>query len=68
MSAHLTIPRNDEVQSDTIDLIPNEPPALPGLTVAVGTKSRDGWLGILGLIGVLIILGLSLYSVVRYLF
>lgn len=66
MSVDLIFPRNDEVQSNVVELIPDEPP-LPGQAVRDDTKSRERWMGILGLIGVLTIFGLTLYSVVRYL-
>lgn len=64
MSVDLIFPRNDEVQSNVVELVPDEP---PGQAVLDDTKSRERWMGILGLIGVLTIFGLTLYSVVRYL-
>lgn len=67
MSAHLIVPTKDELQNDAIHLIPEEPALLPAQAGPVETQSSDRWSGILGLIGVAAILGLTLYSIVRYL-
>lgn len=69
MSVHLILARSDEVevQSNVVDLIPDSPACLAAQVVLAGTKSRDRWLGVLGLVGVVMILTLSVYSVVRYL-
>jgi len=68
VSAHLIVPTNDEVESDTIHLIPQEGTLLSAETGPVETKPVDHWTGMLGLIGVGAILGLSLYSIMKYLF
>jgi hypothetical protein len=67
VSAHLIFPSKDEVQSDVVDLITEEPAFLPAQAVPAGTKSHDRWLGILGLVVVVAILGLSVYSIAKYL-
>lgn len=67
MSVDLIFSGNEQVQSNVVELIPDDLPPLPAQAIPGGTKSGERWLGILGLTGVLSILGLTLYSVVRYL-
>jgi len=63
----LTLSRSDEVQSGPLNLISREPALLPAQAVPAGTRSRDRWLGILGLFGVAVILVSTVYSIARYL-
>jgi len=67
VSPQLILSPKNQVQSDVIDFILNEPHPLPAEAVPVDNRSGDRWWGILGLLGVGVILGLSLYSIVRYL-
>jgi hypothetical protein len=67
VSAHLTLPSNDPVQSEVVDSIPETPPLLPAQAVSAGTNSYNRWLGILGVVVVVAILGSAIYSIVKYL-
>ena len=67
MSVHLIVPAKDQVQSNAIQLISEEPSSFWAQAVPAGTKSSSRWSGILGLIGVGAILASSIYSIVRYL-
>lgn len=67
MSAHLIVPARDERQSDVIQLIPKKPAVLRGSAGSAGIGSRDRLLGIVGIFVVGIILGSTIYCIVRYL-
>jgi hypothetical protein len=67
VSAHLSIPREDEYQIDVTAWIREKPTLVPCHTRSVGTESRDWLLGMLGIVVVMTILGASIYSVLRYL-
>jgi hypothetical protein len=67
VSAPLILPSKDKVQSGNIRLVPEKPASVPAQAGLVGTKSDVRVWGILGFIAVGVILGLSVYSIVRYL-
>ena len=67
VSAHLIFPGSDGVQSKVVDLIPEVPVLLPAQAVPESTRPRYFWLGILGLTMVFMILGLCVYSIMRFL-
>ena len=67
MSAHLIVPSKDEVQRDSLPWNPETSAIVPVPAGPVGTKSQNRLLGILGLIVVGAILGLTIYSMVKYL-
>lgn len=67
MSAHLSVSRKDEYQIDVSTWIREKPTLVPSHARSVGTKSRDRLLGMLGIVVVVTILGITVYSVLRYL-
>jgi len=67
VSVHLILPRKHEVQSDPIHSSFKEPTHRASHAEQSPARSRGRWLGILGLILAVTILGLTAYSIVKYL-
>jgi hypothetical protein len=69
MSAHPIVPRNAEAcPSDIITLCLEKPALVTNRAASAATRDDESLLGSLGVIVILAILLLGVYSVVRYLF
>jgi hypothetical protein len=61
------IPRKEEFPSDDIGWIPRKPILIPGRSNLICNGRDDGLLGVLGILVVAAILGVGIYSVIKYL-
>lgn len=68
MFVDVFVPRADESQSDFVQRFPHKPALVPREREVIRSPSPDRTIGMLGLAVVGAIIGLSVYSVVRYLF